>query len=115
MARREFEERIEETAEKASKVIEQPPDEMKPRAKEAMAEYIKELEQLYNLLVITDKDTEGLILEPRQVVLEKKHEEALKRISDLLYDTFIKMGKKEEAEKWKDRSKNIAKPGMNES
>ena len=55
MARREFEDRIEETAEKASKVIEQPPDEMKPRAKEAMAEYIQELEQLYNLLVITDQ------------------------------------------------------------
>jgi len=115
MTRKDFEDRIEETAERASKVIERPPDELKPRAKETMDEFISELEELYKLLVITDQEAAGIQVEPRQVVLEQKHQEALKRISDILYDTYIKMGKKEEAQKWKERAESIARSETSEN
>ena len=115
LAKKDFEERVEETAKKASKVIEQPPDQMKPRAKETLNTFVKELEELYQYLVITEADVEGLVLEPREdVTLEEKHQETLKRISNILYDTYVKMGKEDAAEEWKKRAETIARPGSSE-
>ncbi|MFQ5820346.1 MAG: hypothetical protein ACE5I5_10195 [Candidatus Heimdallarchaeota archaeon] len=110
MAKNGFEERVKETTKKTSKVIERPPDEMKPRAKETLTEFTQELEQLYKFLVITDEDVEGLVVETRKVNLEEKHMETLKRICDILYNTYIKMGKKEAASDWKKKAESMAQP-----
>jgi len=114
LARNAFEERIEKTAIKASKAIERPPDEMKSRARETVTEFVQELEQLYKLMVITEQDTEGLVVETHPAQLEKKHKEALTRICDLLYNTYVRMGKKDEAKEWKKRTEAIAQPDSSE-
>lgn len=115
LVKKDFEERVKETTKKTSKVIERPPDEMKPRAKETLTEFAQELEQLYKFLVITDKDVEGLVVETRKVTLEEKHMETLKRICDILYNTYIKMGKKEAANDWKKKAESMAPPGSSDS
>ncbi|MFQ6126265.1 MAG: hypothetical protein ACE5R6_16900 [Candidatus Heimdallarchaeota archaeon] len=111
MVKKAFEERVKETTKKASKVIKRLPDEMKPRAKETLTEFTQELEQLYKFLVITDKDVEGLVVETRKVTLEEKNMETLKRICDILYNTYVKMGKKEAANEWKKKAEAIDQSG----
>ncbi len=114
MTKKTFEDRFEETAKKASAVMERPPDEMKPLARKTATEFVQELENLYEMLVITDQDTEGLVLEPRQVELAEKHQNALIRISDLLYSTYIKMGKEDDANDWKKRAETLTKVSSND-
>lgn len=111
LVKKAFEERVKETTKKASKVIKRLPDEMKPRAKETLTEFTQELEQLYKFLVITDKDVEGLVVETRKVTLEEKNMETLKRICDILYNTYVKMGKKEAANEWKKKAEAIDQSG----